>query len=159
MYLFSIFLPLALIVLENKGHLFAEIVYVIASKYLMMMSYDKKAKKFILNLIDKYPESYKGHELLAKIYERENEMEKAIDEYVLAVDRNSKDYKSYYKIAELLNNLGKKDEAIEMLNHLLDTKPEIYEASMLLGSLLCEQERFKEAVSVYMDALKYTPVD
>ena len=46
-----------------------------------------------------------------------------------------------------------------MLNNLLQNKPEYYNASLLLGELLCEQERFKEAVSVYNDALKYKPAD
>ena len=46
-----------------------------------------------------------------------------------------------------------------MLGNLLVNKPEYYNASILLGNLLCEQERFKEAVSVYQDALKYKPVD
>lgn len=35
-------------------------------------------------------------------------MRKAIDEYVQAVDLNKQDYDSYYKVAELLNNLDKK---------------------------------------------------
>ena len=62
-------------------------------------------------------------------------------------------------IAELLKDLGRKDEAITMLGNLLENKPEYYDASLLLGELLCEEERFKEAVSVYQDALRYKPVD
>ena len=38
-------------------------------------------------------------------------------------------------------------------------KPDLYEGSILLGELLCEQERFKEAERVYQDALKYRPTD
>ena len=56
-------------------------------------------------------------------------------------------------------NLGKKDEAITMLGNLLENKADYYEASLLLGELLCEQERFKEAVSIYQDAIKYRPED
>lgn len=47
-------------------------------------------------------------------------MRKAIDEYVQAVDLNKQDYDSYYKVAELLNNLDKKEEASEMLFNLLN---------------------------------------
>ena len=82
-------------------------------------------------------------------------MRKAIDEYVKAIDINKKDYDSYYKISELLVNLGKKDEAIQMLTNLIHNKPDYYNASKLLGGLLCEQENFKEAINVYMNALKY----
>lgn len=61
-----------------------------------------------MNLINKYPESYNGHRLLAQNYEKEGGMRKAIDEYVKAIDINKKDYDSYYKISELLVNLGKR---------------------------------------------------
>ena len=42
-----------------------------------------------------------------------------------------------------------------MLNNLIHNKPDYYNASKLLGGLLCEQENFKEAINVYMNALKY----
>ena len=46
-----------------------------------------------------------------------------------------------------------------MLGNLLENKPEYYNATLLLGDLLCKENRFKEAVSVYQDALKYRPAD
>ena len=49
--------------------------------------------------------------MLAEIYEKEGGMRKAIDEYVQAIDLDKQDYDSYYKVAELLNGLDKKDEA------------------------------------------------
>ena len=119
----------------------------------------KTAKKILVNLVSKYPESYLGHKLLAECYEKEGGMRRSIEEYVTAVDINKKDYKSYFKIAELLRDLGKKDEAIQMLNNLIKTKPDCYDASLLLGELLCEQERFKEAANVYNEALLYKPAD
>ena len=42
-----------------------------------------------------------------------------------------------------------------MLQTLLKAKPDYLEATMVLGEILCEQERFKEAANVYQDALKY----
>ena len=82
---------------------------------------------------------------------------KAIDEYVLAIDSNKKDYDSYYKVAELLNQLEKKDEAAEMLFNLLHKKPEYYQATILLGEILISKELYKEAANVYQDALKFNP--
>ena len=46
-----------------------------------------------------------------------------------------------------------------MLENLIRSKPDSYEGSILLGELLCEQSRFKEAERVYQDALKYRPTD
>ena len=106
------------------------------------------AKAILVKLVSKYPESFYGHKYLAECYENEGGMRRAIDEYVTAVDIKKNDYKSYFKIADLLRDLGKKDEAIQMLDHLVKTKPDCYEASCLLGELLCEQERFKEAANV-----------
>ena len=156
-YVFSIILPLAIIIMELKGFNFSELLSVTAAKFFMMIGDTKTAKTILVKLVTKYPESYLGHKLLAECYEKEGGMRRAIDEYVTAVDINKKDYKSYFKIADLLRDLGKKDEAIQMLEHLVKTKPDCYEASCLLGELLCEQERFKEAANVYNAALIYNP--
>ena len=158
-YLFSVILPFLIIILEVKGINFSEILSVFAANFFIMIGDTKTAKTILVKLVSKYPESYLGHKLLAECYEKEGGMRRAIEEYVPAVDINKKDYKSYFKIADLLRDLGKKDEAIEMLDTLVKTKPDCYEASCLLGELLCEQERFKEAANVYHEALKYKPAD
>ena len=95
--------------------------------------------------------------MLAEVYEKEGGMRKAIDEYVIAVDLNKKDYDSYYKISYLLNELDKPNDAIVMLNNLLSKKPEYINATMLLGDILSSQERYKEALNIYTNALKYSP--
>lgn len=84
-------------------------------------------------------------------------MRKAIDEYVQVIDLHKKDYQSYYRISYLLNELDKKEEASQMLETLLRKKPEMIEATELLGDIYCEQERYKEAANIYNDALKYNP--
>lgn len=154
-YVLAIILPVAIIILEKYGINFSELLYVFLAKVFSALKKNKKSKQLLMNLINKYPESYNGHKLLAENYEKEGGMRKAIDEYVKAIDINKKDYDSYYKIAELLVNLGKKDEAIQMLNNLIHIKPDYFKASELLGRLLCEQENFKEAINVYMNALRY----
>lgn len=117
----------------------------------------KKVKDIWLTLIDKYPDNPLAHRKLAEIYEKEGGMRKAIDEYVKAVDLNKKDYDSYYKISFLLNELGKKEDATSMLNSLLSKKPDYIQASILLGDILCSQEMYKEALSVYTAGLRYSP--
>ena len=75
----------------------------------------------------------------------------------ICVLRDENDYDSYYEIAFLLNELDKKEESIQMLNTLVNKKPDYYKASELLGSLLCEKEMFKEAINVYQNAIQYDP--
>ena len=158
-YIMAIFLPLAIIALEKAGLLFSETIAVIKAKTLLILKDNKNAKKTLINLLTKNPSSYIGHKMLAEIYEAEGGMRKAIDEYVKVIDIQNNDYNSYYKIADLLNNLNKKDEAAEMLNNLLKKNPENCEATKLLGDILIEQGRYKDAAYIYNDALKYFPTD
>ena len=43
-------------------------------------------------LVSKYDKSYKGHKMLAEIYEKEGGMRKTIDEYVKMLDIKGDDY-------------------------------------------------------------------
>ena len=63
------------------------------------------------------------------------------------------------QVAKLLNGLDKKEEASQMLYNLLYKKPEMTEASMLLGEILIENEMYKEAVNIYQDALRFDQVN
>ena len=156
-YLLSIVIPIVIIIIESCGLNFSELLSISSAYIAIFFKDNKKAKEILVKLVSKYQESYLGHKMLAQMYEKEGGMRRAIDEYVTAVDINKKDYKSYFKITELLKNLGKRDEAIEMLQHLIRIKPDCYEGSCLLGDLLCDEERFKEAANVYNEALKYNP--
>ena len=107
----------------------------------MILRNPKKAKKILLESLEKYPQSYQGHKLLAQIYEKEGGMRKAIDEYVRVLEIKRNDYESYYRISSLLNDLGRKDEAKEMLNTLLKNKPQTHEASIMLRESLHRKQR------------------
>lgn len=158
MYSLSIIIPCIILFLETKKNiLFPEILNIAIAKFFIAKGDTETAKKYILSLIDKYPKSYFGHKILAQIYEKQNEITNAIDEYVRAIEINTKDYNSYYKIAYFLKELNKNEAAINMLNDLLKKKPDYLDASMLLGDVLYMEERFKEAANVYSDALKYSP--
>lgn len=157
-YILAIILPIGIMILEKRNFRLYEIVYLQKAKLYLFFGDNKKAKQALIDLIEKNTNSYKAHKMLAEIYEQEGGMRKAIDEYVQAVDLNKKDYDSYYKVAELLNNLNKKDEASEMLFNLLRKKPEMCKATELLGEILIEKEMYKEAVNVYQDALRFNPV-
>lgn len=159
MYVFAIILPVAVILLEKYKYNVPEYINIFKAMFYFNIGNNKKAKEVLINLLEKNSESYKGHKLLAQIYESEGGMRKAIDEYVQAIDINKQDYDSYFKVATLLNELDKKDEAIQMLYSLLGKKNDYKDATVLLGDLLIEQEMYKEAVSVYNDALKINPFD
>ena len=158
-YIFAIILPISIIAIEKSGILFLEVFSLIKAQILLLIGNSKGAKRVLISLVTKYPDSYLGHKNLAEVYEKEGGMRKAIDEYVKVIDIRKQDYNSYYKVADLLNNLDKKDEAVQMLNNLIQKKPEHIAAIKLLGDILIEQEKYKEAAYVYNDALKYFPTD
>lgn len=158
-YILAILLPIFIIILEKKGITLLEIWNLQKAKMAISLGDHKKAKQALLKILDKNQNSYKAHLMLAQVYENEGGMRKAIDEYVQAIDLNKKDYDSYYKVAKLLNGLDKKEEASQMLFSLLNKKPEITEASILLGEILIENEMYKEAVNVYQDALRFDQVN
>ena len=158
-YILAILLPILIIILEKKGISLLEMLNIQKAKIAMNLGDNKKAKQALLKILDKNSNSYKAHLMLAQVYENEGGMRKAIDEYVQAIDLNKKDYDSYYKVAKLLNGLDKKEEASQMLYNLLNKKPEMTEASMLLGEILIENEMYKEAVNIYQDALRFDQVN
>ena len=157
-YAMSVIIPFIIILLEkNKIDIMINMKMVIINMYLAFGN-NKMAKERILKLLEENSESYDLHKKLAIIYEREGGNRKAIDEYVQCIDLNKQDYDSYYKVATLLQDLDRKKEAIQMLNNLLSKKPDHMEATIILGDLLIEEQSYKEAAMVYMDALKYNPV-
>lgn len=159
LYILCVIIPGIIIILEKKNILFPEIQNLIIAKIYLKKNNPEQAKRYMLELIDKYPDSYLGHKMLAEIYEKEGKNTDAIDEYVRAIEINTKDYNSYYKISVLLQRLDNNDDAINMLNELLNKKPDCLEASMLLGDILYDEGRFKEATIIYTEALKYNPAN
>ena len=156
-YILSVLVPVAIILIEKTNSTLAETVDISIAKIYLLFGNSKGAKKILIKLIAQCPESYMAHKLLAQIYEKEGGQRKAVDEYAQAIDLNKQDYDSYYKIATLLTDLDKKDEAEQMLTNLLNKKPDHIEASIALGDLLIEKENYKEAVNIYSNALKYYP--
>ena len=159
MWLIAVLLPILIIILEKRNISLIESVNFIKVELYLKTNNNKKAKQILIDMIERNQDNYKAHKRLAEIYELEGGMRKAIDEYVQAIDINKTDYDSYYKVAGLLNNLDKKDEAIQMLTNLLSKQPDYCEASKLLGDIYCDKEMYKEAVNIYQEALKYNPAD
>ncbi len=156
-YIFSIILPIIIILIERKGITLTEVIYISIYKIYNKLGLEDKAKNVILKLVEKDKYSFYGHKLLAEVYEKEGNLEIATEEYIRASNIRPSEDKIQYKIAELFNKTGKQNGAIKILQELLRKKPEWEEATLLLGDIFQEQERFKEAVSIYLDAIQYHP--
>ena len=73
------------------------------------------------------------------------------------VDLDGQAYDAYYKIATLLKELGNKEDSLDMLRKLVNKKPDYLDASIALSDALCEQERYKEALSIMNESLRQHP--
>lgn len=158
-YLLSVVIPIGVIALDKVQGNLLEIITVGIAKTLLVFGNTKKAKKILIELVSRNPNSFIGHKLLGKIYEKEGGQRKAVDEYAQAISINQKEYEIYFKVATLLTDLDKKDEAIDTLTNLLSKKPDYPEATVALGDLLIEKEDYKEAANIYNEALKYNPTN
>lgn len=156
-YIISMAVPIVLLILEKKKINLTEIIYIGIAKSLLFFKEQKQAKKLLLALIEKNEDSKIAHKMLAEIYEKEGGIRRAIDEYVKVVDLDGESYDSYYKIAVLLKELGNKEDSLDMLTKLVNKKPDYLEAAISLSDALCEQERYKEALSIMNESLRQHP--
>lgn len=160
MYILSVFIPIFFIWLEYAKKIeFAEVFYLMVAKISILIGKEEISKKYLLQLISKYPNSYKGHKMLAELYEENEKYELALEEYEKVYEFNQKNQDIYIKIGKLYGNVGRENEAIEIFSDLLKKRPDYYEASMILADILNSKQEYKEAVQVYMAALKYRPAD
>ena len=158
-YLISVILPLIVIIIEKTGISLTEAIYITLSKFYFKHGDEDKARKVLLSLVEKMPESYFAHKELAKIYELEENDKLALDEYIRVLNMKPGQMDICFKVANLFYKTGEKDEAVPLLTDLLKKKPDFLDASYLLGNIYYDKEMFKEAVSVYLNAMKYYPDD
>ena len=158
-WILSVMLPILVIIIEKVSGNLSETIDSFIAKMYLTFGNTKAAKNKLIKLVTQYPESYIGHKLLGQIYEKEGGQRKAVDEYAQAIEINKKDYDSYYKVANLLTDLDKKDEAAKMLTNLLNKKPDYAEASIALCDILIEQENYKEAANILTEAVKHNPTN
>ena len=94
---------------------------------------------------------------LGKAYNALGDRRTAFDRFARAVELNRNDYKSYYEIGVIFNEMNKKKDAQVMLDNALRIKPDFTEASELLADVLCSSNKYDEAINVYKEAIKYNP--
>lgn len=160
MYVFSVIIPIFIFWLEFAKKIdFAEIFYLTSAKFNILVGRDEVAKKYLSQLTEKYPDSIKGHKMLAEVYEKQKKYELALEEYERALENMPEDKAMELKISELYGYTGREDEAIGRLMNLLKQQPDYYEASIVLADILNNKKEYKEAAQIYINAIRYKPYD
>ena len=149
-YLLSVCIRIIINLLEKKGIYIDQIISILRAKKQNDISK-------LLDIIDKYPESFIAHKVLAEIYEDKKEYEKSADEYFRAIQLKENDYKTYINLANMLIKNNSNEQASEVLQKLLSIKPDYIDGTFLLGKIYYEEGKYKEAISVYNQSLNYNP--
>ena len=158
MYLFSIILPIILFVIERiKKVELSELLITIKVPILEKLGKTEKAKTILTNYLNKNQNSYAAHKLLAQIYMKQENYDLAVNEYIRVTELGIKNIEDYYKLSVALNKNKQNEEAISMLQEIIKKAPENEKYTNLLGEIYFEQEKYKEAASVYMSSLRYHP--
>lgn len=115
------------------------------------------AKKILLEMQEKDQTNIVVHKLLAKVYEQQEKNVRAIEESILAINIDDKDYDSYLVAARNSEKIDKKEEAKIFLKDMLNKNPNVVEGIELLGNILISEGKYNEAIDIYQEALKNNP--
>lgn len=159
MYILSVAIPIIIIWLEYaKKIYFMEIYSLIIARIAILLKKENIAKKQLIILIEKYPQSYLGNKFLAQIFEKEEKYELALERYQQIYEKEQNE-EIYLKIGKLYGCVGREEEAIRIFSDLLNKKPDYYNVSLLLAEVLYNKQDYKEAVQVYLNAIKHNPLN
>lgn len=157
-YILSVIIPFAVLWLEHfKKMNFPEFFHLIIGNILLKCGKQEEAKTMMASFLRKNPNSIVAHKFMAKYYEMKENYEAAVSEYMKVTDLDRNDLEAAYLLACMMNKNKQNEQAIVVLQEVLNRKPENEKASELLADIYFQQERYKEAASVYMSSLRYHP--
>jgi len=114
----------------------------------------EKAKKFFLKAIEKDPDRAETYTNLGTLLAKQKNYDKALWYFKKAAENPSymkKDI-AYYNIALIYKNMGNLKLYEENLKKAISYNTFLLPAYVALGNLYLEQERYKDALSVYLTA-------
>lgn len=158
MYVLAVLIPLFVLWLEHYKRMnFPELFNLIICEILVKSDKMDQAKTIMLNFMHKNPNSIVAHKFMAQCYEKKENYDAAISEYIKVTDLDKNDMEIAYSLASVLNKNRQNERAIIVLQEIIRRTPENEDVTNLLGNIYFEEEKYKEASSVYMAALRYHP--
>lgn len=153
-FIVNVLMPSSIFILDYKkidaSELFLE---QFGDFYMKKGKYEKAITNF--NKAVEKKQNNKLYVKLGKAYNAIGDRRTAFDKFAKAIEQDRNDYKSYYEIGIIFNELGKKNDAQIVLDNTLRIKPDYTPASELLAVVLCSQNKYDEAINVYKNAIKY----
>ena len=156
-FITSIFIPASAFILEYLDIDLQEFIDVALGDIFVRRLQYNKAIEFYSKATERNPKNASAFIKLANAHNAIGDRRTAFDRFAKAVELDRNDYKSYYEIGIIFNELNKKSDAQVVLDNALRIKPDFTPASELLALVLCAQNKYDEAIHVYKDAIKYAP--
>ena len=159
-WIISVILPLAVLIYEKvTKESFSSIIVSMKVFLYTVTGNTEKIEQYLKELSDKGKKIKYVHKKLAKIYEKKEEYDKALEVYQTLSELEFDNDLYSFKIAQMLTKLDRDKEAKDIFYSLLKKSPDYYEASILLGDILLKEEAYKEAAGVYNAALAHKAMD
>ena len=108
-------------------------------------------------LLARDPESVAGHQLMGDALSYQHDFSSAIEHFRLALELAPENNSLKLRLAMALTQLGRKDEAIVVLEALLEQQPEVTLAQLNLARLYLGEKQIDMASLIYQQLLKSHP--
>ncbi len=110
-----------------------------------------------LELLKRKPRNSSLLQLLGEIARQTGEVSAAEDLFRRAIVNDAKDANAYFRLGTLLAHLGRRDDAIQVLESAVRVRPDFVDALCLLGDMFQDLGRESEARQHYDRALNVNP--
>jgi len=120
---------------------------------LLRLQREDEAREKLLDYIGKHPDTVAAHLLLARIYIREKQFARAVDQYESVHRLHPREIRSLLLLSELYLFQGQQQKALSTLEQALAIEPESYAAHLFTARILAEAKKYDKAIGFYKTAL------
>ena len=114
-------------------------------------------KKKVVQLIEKYPNSFILYNLFGAVLADQKNLNEAVINYRKSIQINSDYAEGYNNLGSVLYKLEKFEESIDNYQRAIQIKPNFAEAYNNLGVTFRELEKFEESIDSYRQAIQIKP--
>ena len=112
-----------------------------------------------IGIFEGYTKEEEFRQMIAILYERFNQAEEALKEYLLLIKLQPKQPDYYLKVGELFEQRNKSDKARKYFRKAIELNPRLAKAHQRLGYILYRSKKHLEAKSEFEAAIKYDPAN
>jgi tetratricopeptide (TPR) repeat protein len=110
-------------------------------------------------VVTAWPDDYKSRYFLALAYEEAGQPDKALEHFKLIKQDSEYFSNAQIHMVYILNDMGKNDEGIELLQQAIKTKKDDSALYLILSSIYEEKNDFKKSVIIIQEGLKHNTKD